>query len=126
LPFIFLFGEYSEIVNFPKIFDLYFWFAMSISGILGFSMGYVTSLQIQATSPLTHNVSGTAKAYAQTLLGVMYYNEVKTMLWWISNGFVLIGAAAYSHVRNQEMKQKHKAQSLENPVKQQTGTVEKS
>jgi len=87
-------------------------------------MGYVTSLQIQATSPLTHNVSGTAKAYAQTLLGVMYYNEVKTMLWWISNGFVLIGAAAYSHVRNQEMKEKHKAQSLESPVKPQTGTVE--
>ena len=112
IPFILVFGEVSEVYNFPKLFDLNFWIAMSISGFLGFSMGYVTSLQIQATSPLTHNVSGTAKAYAQTLMGVMYYHEIKTLLWWISNCFVLIGAALYSHVRNQEMKAKHK-QSLE-------------
>ncbi len=98
IPFIVVFGEVSEIFYFPKLFDYYFVFAMTVSGILGFSMGYVTSLQIQATSPLTHNVSGTAKAYAQTLLGVMYYDEVKTLLWWLSNGFVLIGAALYSHV----------------------------
>lgn len=105
LPFI-LISEIPEIYAFPKLFDYYFMFAMIVSGTLGFSMGYVTSLQIKATSPLTHNVSGTAKAYAQTLMGVMYYNEVKTMLWWISNGFVLIGAALYSNVRNQEMKAK--------------------
>ena len=108
------------------MFDLYFWFAMSIAGILGFSMGFVTSLQIQVTSPLTHNVSGTAKAYVQTLLGVMYYNEVKTMLWWISNCFVLIGAAAYSQVRGQEMKEKHKQQSLEAPIKEGPGIEEKA
>jgi GDP-fucose transporter C1 len=115
LPFIFLFGEYSEISTFPLIFDSYFWFAMTVSGVLGFSMGYVTSLQIQVTSPLTHNVSGTAKAYAQTLLGVLYYNEVKTLLWWLSNCLVLIGAALYTHVRGQEMKAKHSKQSLETP-----------
>jgi GDP-fucose transporter C1 len=108
LPFIIIFGEHIEVVNFPKLFDGYFWFAMTVSGILGFSMSYVTSLQIQVTSPLTHNVSGTAKAYAQTLLGVMYYNEVKSLLWWISNLFVLIGAALYSQVRSQEMKAKHR------------------
>ena len=113
-PFIFIFGEHAEVASFPKLFDSYFWFAMTIAGILGFSMGYVTSLQIQVTSPLTHNVSGTAKAYAQTLLGVVYYEEVKTLLWWLSNLLVLIGAALYSHVRNQEMKSKHR-QSLETP-----------
>jgi GDP-fucose transporter C1 len=111
LPFMFLFGEHIEIVNFPKLFDSYFWFAMSISGVLGFSMGYVTSLQIQVTSPLTHNVSGTAKAYAQTLLGVFYYSEVKTTLWWLSNLLVLCGAALYSQVRGQEMKAAHKQSS---------------
>ncbi|RNA39546.1 GDP-fucose transporter 1-like [Brachionus plicatilis] len=116
IPFILLFGEHNEIFDFPLIFDSFFWFTMIIGGVLGFSMGYVTSLQIQATSPLTHNVSGTAKAYAQTLLGVFYFNEVKTFLWWISNGFVLLGAALYSHVRNQEMKERHR-QSLEVPQK---------
>lgn len=116
LPFIVMFGEIKEIVSFPKLFDYYFMFAMTVSGILGFSMGYVTSLQIKATSPLTHNVSGTAKAYAQTLLGVMYYNEFKTMLWWLSNGFVLLGAALYSHVRRAEMEEKNR-QSMTLPEK---------
>lgn len=122
LPFMFLFGEHTELINFSKLYDSYFWFTMVIGGVLGFSMGYVTSLQIQATSPLTHNVSGTAKAYAQTLLGVFYYNEVKTFLWWISNLFVLLGAALYSHVRNQEMKARHK-QSLEVPQSNNSGMI---
>jgi GDP-fucose transporter C1 len=126
LPFILLSGEINEIVAFPKIFSAYFWFAMSVSGILGFSMSYVTSLQIQVTSPLTHNVSGTAKAYVQTLMGVMYYNEIKTLLWWLSNCLVLIGAGLYSHVRNQEMKAKHK-QTPELPVSSKdSGTDEEN
>lgn len=116
IPFIFIFGEQNQVFDFPLIFDSFFWFTMVIGGVLGFSMGYVTSLQIQATSPLTHNVSGTAKAYAQTLLGVFYFNEIKTLLWWASNLFVLVGAALYSHVRNQEMKANHR-DSLEVPLK---------
>ncbi len=90
---------------------------MTISGILGFSMGYVTSLQIKATSPLTHNVSGTAKAYAQTLLGVMYYSEIKTMLWWLSNCLVLLGAALYTQVRRSEMEADRKEKMMTLPEK---------
>jgi GDP-fucose transporter C1 len=129
LPFIFLFDEHTEIYNFPKLFNSYFWFAMSVSGVLGFSMGYVTSLQIQVTSPLTHNVSGTAKAYAQTLLGVFYYSEVKTTLWWLSNVLVLSGAALYSQVRGQEMREAKKQQSASalleagNAEKDQSGMI---
>ena len=70
------FGELSIILNYSNIFRSSFWLAMTIAGILGFSMGYVTGYQIQMTSPLAHNVSGTAKAYAQTLLAVMIYSEV--------------------------------------------------
>ena len=116
LPLILIFNEQKEILYFPKIFDGYFWFAMTVSGVLGFSMGYVTSLQIQVTSALTHNVSGTAKAYVQTLLGVMYYHEVKTYLWWFSNVLVLVGAALYSQVRGKEMKSKHQQQSMQLPT----------
>lgn len=126
LPFILFFGEVPEIIAFPKLFDTYFIFAMTISGVLGFSMGYVTSLQIKATSPLTHNVSGTAKAYAQTLLGVMYFSEVKTILWWISNGFVLLGAALYSHVRRSEMEAKNREKSMMLPEKLPGTDEEKS
>lgn len=38
---------------------------MTITGIMGFSIGLVTVMQVKATSPLTHNISGTAKAAAQ-------------------------------------------------------------
>lgn len=50
IPFIFIFGEHHEVINFPHIFDSYFWFALTISGVLGFSMSYVTSLQIQVSN----------------------------------------------------------------------------
>lgn len=53
----------------------------------------------QATSPLTHNISGTAKAAAQTVMAVVWWAEVKTLLWWASNAVVLSGSAAYTYVR---------------------------
>jgi len=34
-------------------------------GIMGFAIGLVTVMQVKATSPLTHNISGTAKAAVQ-------------------------------------------------------------
>ena len=40
---------------------------MIITGIMGFAIGLVTVMQVKATSPLTHNISGTAKAAAQVL-----------------------------------------------------------
>ena len=42
-----------------------FWFYMTITGIMGFAIGLVTVMQVKATSPLTHNISGTAKAAVQ-------------------------------------------------------------
>lgn len=107
LPLIWFAGETENIFSFPGLTDSYFWFCMSVSGFMGFMIGYVTSRQVQVTSPLTHNISGTTKSYIQTVLGVVVYHEVKTMLWWTSNFFVLIGAGLYSHVRTKEMKQKH-------------------
>ena len=36
----------------------------------------MTGLQIKVTSPLTHNISGTAKAAAQTVLATQWFQEV--------------------------------------------------
>ena len=41
---------------------------MTVAGFFGFSIGIVTVLQIKATSPLSHNISGTAKAAVQSLM----------------------------------------------------------
>ncbi len=53
------------VANAEKLTSLFFWFVMTITGIMGFAIGLVTVMQVKATSPLTHNISGTAKAAAQ-------------------------------------------------------------
>ncbi|BES88264.1 unnamed protein product [Nesidiocoris tenuis] len=106
MPVIIFSGELSLLREYPLLHDGYFWSLMTLSGVCGFSIGYVTSLQIKVTSPLTHNISGTAKACAQTVLGSFFYSEKKNVLWWLSNVIILGGSAAYTAVRQQEMKER--------------------
>merc|ERR1711911_25920 len=76
IPLMILFGEVPVIASFEHLgrlaifyhvliyyqhicfFSLHFWFLMTLGGIFGFAIGYVTGLQIKVTSPLTHNISG--------------------------------------------------------------------
>ncbi|CAJ0932680.1 unnamed protein product, partial [Mesorhabditis belari] len=104
LPLMLFSGEFGQVAYFPQLFSGTFWTLMVISGIFGFMMGYVTGWQIQVTSPLTHNISGTAKAAAQTVMAVGWWQEVKPFLWWGSNFVVLIGSALYTWVKSQDMK----------------------
>ena len=104
LPLIVVTGEVSVLRTFPYWTSLYFWALMIVAGVFGIAIGYVTALQIQVTSPLTHNVSGTAKACAQTILACVVYSEAKPFWWWVSNAMVLGGSSAYTYVRMLEMK----------------------
>lgn len=104
LPLILVFGELGSLASFSQITDLRFWGMMTLGGVFGFAIGYVTGLQIKFTSPLTHNVSGTAKACAQTVIAVVYNSSSKSMLWWTSNMMVLGGSSAYTWVKGREMK----------------------
>ncbi|CAJ0587949.1 unnamed protein product, partial [Mesorhabditis spiculigera] len=99
LPLMLFSGEFGTVAFFPGLFSHTFWTLMTISGVFGFMMGYVTGWQIQATSPLTHNISGTAKAAAQTVMAVTYWSEVKPFLWWCSNVVVLFGSALYTWIK---------------------------
>ncbi|XP_065181895.1 GDP-fucose transporter 1-like [Sycon ciliatum] len=103
LPLIFIFGEFSVLMKYPKLSSLSFWGMMLLSGVMGIAIAYVTGLQIRVTSPLTHNVSGTAKACAQTVLAVVWASQYKSFLWWVSNVMVMCGSAAYTFVRQREM-----------------------
>ncbi|KAH8870961.1 GDP-fucose transporter 1 [Schistosoma japonicum] len=100
--------EYQSITEHLFYTSIYFWFIMLISGIFGFAIGYISTLQIQVTSPLTHNVSGTAKAAAQTVLAVIIYHEIKSVSWWLSNVITLGGSIFYSAVRHSENVRKPK------------------
>ncbi|CAJ1049221.1 GDP-fucose transporter 1 isoform X1 [Xyrichtys novacula] len=104
LPLILIFGEFSRLGTFSRLTEISFWGMMTLGGVFGFAIGYVTGLQIKFTSPLTHNVSGTAKACAQTVIAVVYNSSSKSMLWWTSNLMVLVGSSAYTWVKSLEMK----------------------
>ena len=103
-PLMLLFGEVPILLKFTHWKDPYFWFLMVVAGVFGVAIGYMTALQIKVTSPLTHNVSGTAKACAQTILACEYYSESKSLWWWASNAMVLGGSSTYTYVRMMEMK----------------------
>lgn len=107
LPLMVICGDVRSMYGFEMITSAYFWGMMSLGGLFGIAIGYVTGLQIKVTSPLTHNVSGTAKACAQTILSVTVNHEAKTALWWLSNALVLGGSTAYTVVKHSEMKSEH-------------------
>jgi len=104
LPLMLVFGELPVIASFEHLDDASFWFLMTIGGVFGFAIGYVTGLQIKVTSPLTHNISGTAKAAAQTVLATRWWGEARSWAWWGSNLVVLSGSLAYTRVRQTEMR----------------------
>jgi len=59
---------------------------MIITGIMGFAIGLVTVMQVKATSPLTHNISGTAKAAAQVYTAHVNHSLVRVFI----NFFIFI------------------------------------
>ncbi|PAA80151.1 hypothetical protein BOX15_Mlig026794g3, partial [Macrostomum lignano] len=121
LPLLVLTGDSGAVAGSQLISSAAFWLVMLASGVLGFAIGYVTGLQIQFTSPLTHNVSGTAKSCAQTVLGYLAYREVKTGLWWLSNVIVLTASFAYALVKRQEMRLQHQLEMARMAAKLEEG-----
>lgn len=81
-----------------------FWSAMTVAGFFGFSIGIVTVLQIKATSPLTHNISGTAKAAVQSLMAFYLWGNEPTLLGVLGIFTVLGGSLLYTFVKMSENK----------------------
>lgn len=90
----------------------YFQVMLSMSGILGILISFATANQIKYTSPLTHNVSATAKAAAQTAIALLLFRNPITGLGLASIGIVLLGSMSYSIVRRREMLQKASQERL--------------
>ncbi|KAG1654705.1 GDP-fucose transporter 1 [Nymphon striatum] len=107
LPLIIFFGEIPLIRSYENLYSTMFWGLLFLSGVFGLLIGVITGLQIKVTSPLTHNISGTAKACAQTVLACVWYFEVKSYLWWTGNLLVLLGSGAYTRIKQLEMKKGH-------------------
>ncbi|VDK82065.1 unnamed protein product [Litomosoides sigmodontis] len=120
LPMMLFTGDISEVFYFHGLSSIRFWTLMTLSGIFGFLMSYITGWQIQVTSPLTHNISGTAKAAVQTVIAVVWWREVKPLLWWVSNTVVLGGSAAYTMVKRKEMIDEYDKSKLNESIERQS------
>lgn len=69
-----------------------FWGAMMVAGCFGFSIGIVTVMQIKATSPLSHNISGTAKAAVQSMMAFYIWKNPATVMG-VTGMFVVLGGS---------------------------------
>lgn len=106
LPLILFSGEIPVLLTSPLTRSLEYWFLLACSGLLGVSISFATAAQIKYTSPLTHNVSATAKSAAQTIIALLVYKNPITSLGGLSVFIVLAGSLAYTLVRRAEMKKK--------------------
>lgn len=70
-----------------------FWTCMVLAGFMGFAIGLVTVMQVKATSPLTHNISGTAKAAVQ--VSVLYYLFVVDVIFYDVNVLIEFDGILY-------------------------------
>lgn len=99
-----------------------FWSAMCIAGFFGFSIGIVTVLQIKATSPLSHNISGTAKAAVQSMMAFYIWGNEATTKGIMGIFCVLGGSLLYTYVKMSE----NKVQDKPAPIPQQSSNGETS
>jgi GDP-fucose transporter C1 len=99
LPLIVLFESHVIMANASKLVSLLFWVAMTITGAMGFAIGLVTVMQVKATSPLTHNISGTAKAGVQSLLAFYLWGNEATFKGVLGIFLVLFGSGLYTWVQ---------------------------
>lgn len=113
LPLMLFNNEQAVLMSFTHLKESYFWIMMSLSGVFGIGIGFVTGLQIKVTSPLTHNISGTAKACVQTVIAVMVFATFKSGLWWMCNMMVLFGSALYTYAKHADMKSNQLAEEKE-------------
>jgi len=105
-PLLVYYYEYDILVAHlqQELSDGQYWGAMTVAGFFGFSIGIVTVLQIKATSPLTHNISGTAKAAVQSMMAFYIWGNEPTLLGILGIFIVLGGSLLYTYVKMNENK----------------------
>jgi GDP-fucose transporter C1 len=103
IPILLLTGEVNVVMEHSALLlSGVFWTVMTLSGVFGFLIGIVTIMQIQVTSPLTHNISGTAKACVQTILALLLWQNPTNAANMGGVALVLFGSLLYSYVRRAE------------------------
>jgi len=98
LPIIYFATEEADemILNKEAFGTAIFWTVTLVAGVVGFLINFASYLQIKFTSPLSHNVSGTAKAAAQTVIALFIFQNPVTVQGMVGVAVVILGSFAYS------------------------------
>eukprot|EP01039_Chlorochromonas_danica_P010207 gene10207-11296_t len=101
LPLIFFFERDILIASSSTamLISGWFWVCMTIAGVMGFAIGLVTVLQVKATSPLTHNISGIAKSAVQSFMAFYIWGNQATTKGVLGIWLVLFGTGLYTYVQ---------------------------
>jgi solute carrier family 35 (GDP-fucose transporter), member C1 len=110
-PIILISGEVQVMMEDPVLQTGSAWVELTIAGVFGLLINIATYLQISLTSALTHNISGTAKATLQSILGVLIYRNPINAVGIIGIAAVLAGSFLYTYVRKLEMDAKDAQQA---------------
>lgn len=113
-PLIIIFGEGREIMKCAFLHKFGFWGPMLITAMLGYMINIAMFLQINYTTPLTNNISGTAKACVQTVLSYFVFNTDMTLLSIIGVTLCIIGSGVYALIKQME----NNAEKAKKEVKQ--------
>lgn len=102
-PVVLIGGELPSIQRVTFLNNIEFWAIMTFTAICGFLINIAIFLQIKVTTPLTNNISGTAKACLQTVIGVILFNNPMPTMNAVGTAICILGSALYSYIRYAEM-----------------------
>ena len=102
IPVLILSGQLRAVLSSDVLLDSTLWLFLVCTGVLGFMMAWISALQIDLTSPVTHHISANSKAVLQTIIAVIYYHHYKPILWWGSVFLVVGGALGYALLKMNE------------------------
>lgn len=98
--------EWHDVAQSAALRDAEFWLAMLAAAVLSVLLSVATFMQINYTSALTNNISGTVKAALQTVLAVAVFQNEVTPLNVLGIVMVIGGSAWYGQIRYEEQQQK--------------------
>lgn len=101
-PAVYIFEADFVLEHIRHVHNPMYWSAMTVAGFFGFAIGIVTVLQIKATSPLSHNFSGTAKAAVQSMLAFYLWGNEATIHGIAGIFTVLGGSLLYTYAKMNE------------------------
>ena len=105
LPFLLVSSLFLQVDRWTSLLAYpHFWALTLISGLMSFAIGWISAIQIDITSPLTHHIIANTKAVLQTFIAIYYNGESKSLLWFVGDGMIVTGALTYAVFRVKEDK----------------------